>query len=948
MRMVRRTLVLLVGLLVASAATAEPLWSAGRTGWSIGVPSLADEVVQYAARELKDALDGCSGANIRLANSISPNRPTILVASMEDKVLKPYLSKLGLTASEDEQCVVKLFKSGFLVIAGNQPRATLHGVYAFLHDTVGVRWMWPGEDGVFYPKMKSFTLPAKLDRTYRPKIRYRGFHLCGDWYDVDNFRVWMARNCLNTHCHADFNKPTHLGFHATSGGHILAIYKRSVFEEHPEWFCFINGERRPSNLCFTNMECAEYVAEQIANHLSSLPTCLYYNMFAADNQEFCTCDRCKKNSISTNVFAFRNYVARILREKYPNQKLAGLAYSSYLAPPKCSLDCMDMLQFATHDRCNHHKLEDPDCPWNRQVIKYYQHWAALGVPIGEYNYEFDIYLDKGLAQFTPFFSVIEDEAKTARKYKHFLVIPEIPLSPKEGPPIEVGSVVNRLPICFYAQALWDENLTADQFLKDTAKTVWGPAEAEMYGYFTLLDQAWSGVKMHTLIIRNPMDVAASFLKPETLQKAHAFLNGAAAKIAAAQERTETYPTYDPERAKLALDREVELLKRWEGYVGVMRGERPRLTLPALSAGTTGPLTNGGGKLRDAKGEPTGYVVRCAWEPSANELIVYWDGLGKNRMVGATRLEATFTLPSSASRFTFIAGAEIKKQQLRVSETGVVDKKWKADWKVETDAKGTTMRIPLKLIASDLAAGKALDGTFAVYTKRDKPAEIVFPAPGASAILALSNLTEVDKIMLIWLGAPSRDNANRHRMVDAAAKFGWKAFVTDTEKDFANVLKEKPRLIYIRYPEKENPLSEKAWKAAKRGVQNAGMTLACTSLWPIPLDRCLDDPSMALKWANVENQDVGSRRFDEVKEGSWGETPYRVADALRNGGISACYAYFPVKPERWDILATQFNYTGKPSIPCIMMRRLGKGKILVFGLANALNDMALLSNIDALP
>ena len=46
---------------------------------------------------------------------------------------------------------------------------------------------------------------------------------------------------------------------------------------------------------------------------------------------------------------------------------------------------MDMLQFATHDRCNHHKLEDPDCSWNRQVIKYYQHWAALVVPIGSLN-----------------------------------------------------------------------------------------------------------------------------------------------------------------------------------------------------------------------------------------------------------------------------------------------------------------------------------------------------------------------------------------------------------------------------------------------------------------------------------------------------------------------------------------------------------------------------------
>ena len=68
------------------------------------------------------------------------------------------------------------------------------------------------------------------------------------WRQADEYKV-PRMIYVNTHCHADFNKPTHLGFHATSGGHILAIYKRSVFEEHPEWFCFINGERLVRGAC---------------------------------------------------------------------------------------------------------------------------------------------------------------------------------------------------------------------------------------------------------------------------------------------------------------------------------------------------------------------------------------------------------------------------------------------------------------------------------------------------------------------------------------------------------------------------------------------------------------------------------------------------------------------------------------------------------------------------
>ncbi len=58
--------------------------------------------------------------------------------------------------------VVYRLESGDLLFTGNQSRAALHAVYAFLDRELGVRWLWPGEDGAFFLARRTWEFPKKF------------------------------------------------------------------------------------------------------------------------------------------------------------------------------------------------------------------------------------------------------------------------------------------------------------------------------------------------------------------------------------------------------------------------------------------------------------------------------------------------------------------------------------------------------------------------------------------------------------------------------------------------------------------------------------------------------------------------------------------------------------------------------------------------------------------
>ena len=174
---------LLMGIMLAALGVgAAPLFENGATEWRVMRQTDGDVVVRYAVTELTRALKLVSGATFAVVDGDEPTAGDIFVG------VDPTLPEPG------DEVVVNKMDGGVLRLVGNEPRAALHAVYAFLQYRLGVRWVRPGEDGEFMPSLSTYEVPENLDWRHTPSIRYRGFHCCGDWYDRENFVIWMARN----------------------------------------------------------------------------------------------------------------------------------------------------------------------------------------------------------------------------------------------------------------------------------------------------------------------------------------------------------------------------------------------------------------------------------------------------------------------------------------------------------------------------------------------------------------------------------------------------------------------------------------------------------------------------------------------------------------------------------------------------------------------------------
>ena len=936
-----------------AAPAAEPLWRDGTTRWAVVCSPDADIVVQHAAEEIAEALGKCSGASFETLDYVPGGRPSIIVGARKDSLIKPLAAKLGLPEEvrEREDVVIRTAKSGQLIIAGVRPRACLNAAEHFLREYVGVRFLWMGEEGAFYPKRRTFSLPEKIDWKYNPAIRWRGFHLCGQWYRHEEFREWMSRNMLNTHKHSNHMHPEYCGFEKYAGGAVLDFYNKEAakhFAAHPEWFALVSGKRNSCHLCYSNHDSVETLADSLDKRaLASLEKAICFVMYGSDNIYFCECPECRSVGTITSMFGYYNAMAAEMKKRHPAIHLWGLAYSGGPDAPNCKIDYCENLDIATYNKCNHHLMNDPTCPPNVKLLRQFEDWKklrtkyGLKMSLGEYRYDFDVFELQKSSQLTPNFTVMHDAVKTAVKYEHVTMVPEIGLTPKNGPAIEVCAVLNRLPIAYFALSAWNPELTPQAFLEDATKTVWGPAWKPIYDYYLTLDQAWTDCKIHTLILKPPSTVAASFIKPPTVAAAKKCFAEAAAILKTATAGEE-YPTFDPARAKAELDFEMAAFRRWEAIAGVQRGERPRIALPQTDGDEPGCEAR---KLVGEDGKESKLAVKCGWDPAKREIIVRWEGAGKRQIASGLHLEATFLPGLDGKRLVFGTRSGAKQEATSLSADGAPDRSWKPKWKIDLGEKAVVMRLPMDAIESGLDVNKTVGALFTAGTKRGKT-DAAYPSleSDLGALLEFSRHAAADRPALVWLGCPSR-SGSAAALVDQAAKCGWKAVVTDDDGEFRKALGSAEMVLMI-HPEKENLLSDGAWKALRKRVKDEGLLLGAFSNWNMKLEKGFGDPSFAFKVIAVQAKFASAHKFEYIAEGDWGTKVYPIAETLKRGS-GATYLFEPVKKDVWTTLAAQYNKEpGKPPVPCISIRDYGKGRVVVFGAANCLNKFGLMTNLKA--
>lgn len=900
-----RFLVLLASFAIPGgklAAAPKPLFENGRTSWSVVLAPEADCTLRRAASEFTNAIFRISGAVMPVVSAGGAGGKIVIRVVADD--------------SDDERLQAKLVGDDRFEITGNRPRAALYATFRFLKEQLGVRWLWYGEDGAFFPPKEAWSFPADFSYEHVPAIAYRGWHTCGRWRDIGKFREWMGHNCLNAQRHTIIDTP-YDGDRWISWGFIpmwsdhLAHVDRKLIKEHPDWFSLLGGKRTTEAICYTSEGAMDFVAKKIDAYLAKHPRTELVSFFPEDNLDYCRCENCRKRSVSDNWFAFFNRVVAKLRPAHPKTKFSTLAYQGYLNPPKESAnypkDCA-FVEICTHNRCNVHLFSNEACGKNGADRRHYSEWAKTGVPTGSYTYEYNLF---GEARFAPLFSFAEDAVKMTAKFAPRCFIPEICLSPLKGPDTNAKVPVDRLTVQFYADLMWDPTLTFDAWLKDVTPYVFGAAAEEMADYLRLLDRAWYTQKRCTGYYKKPINFVDGYYAP-IAAAAEAALAKAEAKIAATGDA----------RSKANVHRERVLLNQWrdlklmkEGKLRIANvlpcGERPGKLDDAAQPARV---------LRTKDGRESGLALRLGWvtktlsnkhdgKPWPHAFLVKLSGVGKDVQTAVALTNEDGGKERVYREPTVVRGAD-------------------AYYEIPFDDFGEMFE-PTSVWYLR-AQAKLKDGAVARY-----------PADGGPLHVRRSDLAATGRPFL-FMNAWSDAEKGRAGTIQSGDALGWETTYATSGPELAAADIEHTPILWFSnagYAQKERKITDAEWARVRKAVENGAVALF-GAYYGVKTEKIFGAGYAAKCDASIGRVPVGNKVADYLAPGDWNKKPNNFS---RHKPEALCYANRPVDPSGWKILFTVKNREGDP-VPYISCKPCGKGLVFLVGEGFGVNRFKFAENV----
>ncbi|MFW6597924.1 DUF4838 domain-containing protein [Propionibacteriaceae bacterium Y2011] len=199
----------LLGTRPAQASPTLTLSRNGTTEYVISVDSAAPAPVQTAARELSEWLGQVTGATFPVVDvsSVTEANPTIAVGQSLPTRLsrRARVGRNPIVLADDGVTTTDRFSLRFtgadLIIAGANHAGTLHGVFWFLTNLIGVEWYSP--DTTFVPSLPTLSITdARLNSDQSPWLLHRSV-LSKEAKNTP----WGHRNLLTMRPVPDGNEP---------------------------------------------------------------------------------------------------------------------------------------------------------------------------------------------------------------------------------------------------------------------------------------------------------------------------------------------------------------------------------------------------------------------------------------------------------------------------------------------------------------------------------------------------------------------------------------------------------------------------------------------------------------------------------------------------------------------------------------------------------------------
>ena len=395
----------LLGLAVAVGFAAEVTAAehngvdlAQLSGWEIVVASDASPSEAYAADEFRRIVSEASG--IELPIFTAPERGDRQVLIGASKSLADSNTGFNIAAMGPEELRI-VVRDNLIAIAGGSPRGTLYGVYTFLEDYIGVRFLTANHTHV--PKLPQKAVVGPLERAYVPPLSFRWSY----YGETNRSPMLAARLRVNTvRGDAKYGGTTGQSLIGHTFGRQIPSAKYG--KEHSEYFALRDGKRLSDGKndwfdtepCLTNPDVLKIVTEAVLTDLKAHPGKENVSVSQNDNAQNCLCPNCKaiddrEGTPMGSLLAFVNAIADTVAKEHPTVKVGTLSYWYTRKPPKTLKPRPNVqIQLCSIECCMVHPINDPTCEKNVQFCKDMDAWGKLteNIFIWNYNTNFSNYL----------------------------------------------------------------------------------------------------------------------------------------------------------------------------------------------------------------------------------------------------------------------------------------------------------------------------------------------------------------------------------------------------------------------------------------------------------------------------------------------------------------------------------------------------------------------------
>ncbi len=495
----------LAGPLLLSTTTLAEEWELARDGASryrIVIPTAASEKETEAATELQAFIRQVSQAELPIINDDQPaaEHEIVLGASRRLRGLK---ISAGADALGEEGFTIQTVGNR-LVITGGTDQGTCYGVYAFLEDYLGCRWLSSKVSQI--PKRSHIMLGPILD-TQKPALTYREVY----YSDAMDAR-FAGRNKLNGNASliqdGRLRRERHRGWGYwchTFGTHVPAV---KYFQSHPEYFALVDGRRRADKqLCLTQPEVLALVVADLRQRMQENPEAHYWSVSQNDTGGNCQCPACQAIDAreGTPMGSLLEFINRVAAE-FPDNTISTLSYQYSRRPPKTLRPATNVLIMLCSIECDRRQpiaLEPSSASFREDVVN----WSKICDQVFVWDY---------VVQFSHLVSPFPN-LRVLQPDMQFFVNNHARGVFSQGNREAHGEWAE-LRAYVLAKLLWNPACNVDRIINDFLKGFYGAAAGPLRQYIDLQHDALakSGAKLQ--IFGGPADHRQGYLSRELVQR----------------------------------------------------------------------------------------------------------------------------------------------------------------------------------------------------------------------------------------------------------------------------------------------------------------------------------------------------------------------------------------------------------------------------------------------